>query len=95
MEIGGLKIVFKEVFLVKDMLEFQRINEKYEKEKIDGVDLQNEMLKLAIISVNGETNSEKKIDLLLNMESFDDFAKIVEKVTKKISDFNSVKKKKS
>lgn len=94
MEIGGLKIVLKETFLVKDMLELQRVNEKLEKEKIDQVDFQNELLHIGVISVNGEISKEKKLELLGNMENINDFVKLVETVAENMNKQHTEKKKK-
>ena len=94
MQLWNLTITFIEKFTVRQFQEINRINEKYTSWEIDSTTLSNELFKLMIDSINWEKDKEKIENLILDMESIEDYGKLNEEVAKRINDqVNSVKKK--
>ena len=95
MELWNLTIRFIEKFTVRIFQEINRLNEKYNNWEIDTTALSNELFKLIILSINWETDKEKIINLILDMESIEDYSKLNEEIAKRINDsVNNLKKKK-
>ena len=94
MQLWNLTIIFIEKFTVRQFQEINRLNEKYTSWEIDATTLSNELFKLMIDSINWEKDKEKIENLILDMESIEDYGKLNEEVAKRINDqVNSVKKK--
>ena len=94
MKFWDLEITFIEKFTVRIFQEINRINEKFSSWKIDSTTLSNELFKLIIVSINWETDKEKIINLILDMESIEDYSKLNEEIAKRINDsVNNLKKK--
>lgn len=95
MQLWNLTIIFIEKFTVRIFQEINRLNERYNNWEIDTTALSNELFKLIILSINWETDKEKIINLILDMESIEDYSKLNEEVAKKINDSVKNLKKKS
>ena len=95
MQLWNLTITFIEKFTVRIFQEINRLNEKYNSWEIDTTTLSNELFKLIILSINWETDKEKIINLILDMESIEDYSKLNEEVAKRINDSVKNLKKKS
>ena len=95
MQLWNLTIIFIEKFTVRIFQEINRLNEKYNNWEIDTTTLSNELFKLIILSINWETDKEKIINLILDMESIEDYSKLNEEVAKRINDSVKNLKKKS
>ena len=95
MQLWNLTIIFIEKFTVRIFQEINRLNEKYNNWEIDTTTLSNELFKLIILSINWETEKEKIINLILDMESIEDYSKLNEEVAKRINDSVKNLKKKS
>ena len=95
MQLWTLNINFIEKFTVRQFQEINRLNEKYTNWEIDTTTLSNELFKLVITSINWETDKEKIINLILDMESIEDYSKLNEEVAKRINDSVKNLKKKS
>ena len=95
MKFWDLEITFIEKFTVRIFQEINRINEKFSSWEIDSTTLSNELFKLIIVSINWETDKEKIINLILDMESLDDYSKLNEEIAKRINDSVSNLKKKN
>ena len=94
MQLWNLTIIFIEKFTVRIFQEINRLNEKYNNWEIDTTTLTNELFKLLILSVNWETDKEKIINLILDMEPIEDYSKLNEEIAKRINDsVNNLKKK--
>ena len=94
MKFWNLEIIFIEKLTVRVFQEINRLNEKYQSNEIDWTTLSNELFKVMIQSINGETDKEKIINLILDMESIEDYSKLNEEVAKRINDsVNNLKKK--
>ena len=94
MQLWTLNIIFIEKFTVRQFQEINRLNDKYNSWEIDTTTLSNELFKLVISSINWETDKEKIINLILDMESLDDYSKLNEEIAKRINDsVNNLKKK--
>ena len=95
MQLWDLNIIFIDKFTVRIFQEINRLNEKFNNWEIDSTALSNELFKLLIASINWETDKEKIINLILDMESIEDYSKLNEEVAKRINDsVNNLKKKK-
>ena len=95
MQLWDLNITFIDKFTVRIFQEINRLNEKFNNWEIDSTTLSNELFKLLIVSINWETDKEKIINLILDMESIEDYSKLNEEVAKRINDsVNNLKKKK-
>ena len=73
MKIWNLEVIFIEKLTVRVFQEINRLNEKYQSNEIDWTTLSNELFKVMIQSVNWETDKEKIINLILDMESIEDY----------------------
>ena len=94
MQLWTLNIIFIEKFTVRQFQEINMLNDKYNSWEIDTTTLSNELFKLVISSINWETDKEKIINLILDMESLDDYSKLNEEIAKRINDsVNNLKKK--
>ena len=94
MQLWNLNITFIEKFTVRQFQEINKINEKYTNWEIDSTTLSNELFKLMIHSINWEEDKEKILNIVLDMESIEDYWKLNEEIAKRINDqVNSVKKK--
>lgn len=94
MQLWTLNITFIEKFTVRQFQEINRLNDKYNSWEIDTTTLSNELFKLVITSINWETDKEKIINLILDMESIEDYSKLNEEVAKRINDsVKNLKKK--
>ena len=95
MQIWDLNITFIDKFTVRIFQEINRLNEKFNNWEIDSTTLSNELFKLLIASINWETDKEKIINQILDMESIEDYSKLNEEIAKRINDsVNNLKKKK-
>ena len=95
MQLWDLNITFIDKFTVRIFQEINRLNEKFNNWEIDSTTLSNELFKLLIASINWETDKEKIINLILDMESIEDYSKLNEEIAKRINDsVNNLKKKK-
>ena len=95
MQFWDLNITFIDKFTVRIFQEINRLNEKFNNWEIDSTTLSNELFKLLIASINWETDKEKIINLILDMESIEDYSKLNEEIAKRINDsVNNLKKKK-
>ena len=94
MQLWNLTITFIEKFTVRIFQEINRLNEKYQSNEIDWTTLSNELFKVMIQSINWQEDKEKIINLILDMESIEDYSKLNEEVAKRINDsVNNLKKK--
>ena len=94
MQLWVLNIIFIEKFTVRIFQEINRLNEKYNNWEIDTTTLSNELFKLIIQSINWQEDKEKIINLILDMESIEDYSKLNEEVAKRINDsVKNLKKK--
>ena len=95
MNLWNLNINFIEKFTVRQFQDINRLNDKFNSWEIDSTTLSNELFKLMILSINWETAKEKILNLVLDMESIEDYWKLNEEIAKRINDQvnNSVKKK--
>ena len=94
MQLWDLNITFIDRFTVRIFQEINRLNEKFNNWEIDSTTLSNELFKLLIASINWETDKEKIINLILDMESIEDYSKLNEEIAKRINDsVNNLKKK--
>ncbi len=94
MQLLNLNITFIEKFTVRQFQDINRLNDKFNSWEIDSTTLSNELFKLMILSINWETDKEKILNLVLDMESIEDYWKLNEEIAKRINDqVNSVKKK--
>jgi hypothetical protein len=94
MQLWNLSITFIDKFTVRIFQEINRLNEKFNNWEIDSTALSNELFKLLIASINWETDKEKIINLILDMESIEDYSKLNEEIAKRINDsVNNLKKK--
>ena len=95
MQLWNLTIIFIEKFTVRIFQEINRLNEIYNNWEIDTTTLSNELFKLIIQSINWQEDKEKIINLILDMESIEDYSKLNEEVAKRINDSVKNLKKKS
>lgn len=94
MKFWNLEVIFIEKLTVRVFQEINRLNEKYQANEIDWTTLSNELFKVMIQSINWETDKEKIINLILDMESIEDYSRLNEEVAKRINDsVNNLKKK--
>jgi hypothetical protein len=94
MQLWNLSITFIEKFTVRHFQEINRLNEKYNNKEIDSTTLSNELFKIMIYSINWETDKEKILNLILDMENIKDYSTLNEEIAKRITNqVNSVKKK--
>ena len=94
MQIGNLNITFLEKITVREFQQIARINTQFQNKEIDEIALGNQLAKFIIYSINGETDKEKILNLILDIENIEDYTLINEAVAKKIDELvNSTKKK--
>ena len=94
MQLWNLSITFISKLTVRHFQEINRLNEKYTNWEIDTTTLSNELFKLVIDNINWEKDKEKIINLILDMESIEDYSKLNEEIAKRINDsVNNLKKK--
>lgn len=95
MQLWNLNIIFIEKFTVRQFQEINRLNEKYTNWEIDTTTLSNELFKLVIDNINWEKDKEKIENLILDMDSLEDYSKLNEEVAKIINEATNWLKKKS
>ena len=95
MQLWTLNITFIEKFTVRQFQEINRLNEKYTNWEIDTTTLSNELFKLVIDNINWEKDKEKIENLILDMDSLEDYSKLNEEVAKIINEATNWLKKKS
>ena len=95
MQIGNLNINFIEKLTVREFQNLNRINAKFQNKEIDEIELGNELAKFIISDINGETDKEKILNLILGMGSIEDYTALNEAVAKKIDVLVNPAKKKS
>lgn len=95
MQIGNLNINFVEKLTVREFQNLNRINTKFQKKEIDEIELGNELAKFIISDINWEIDKEKILNLILDMESIEDYTALNEAVAKKIDELVNPSKKKS
>ena len=94
MQIGNLNITFLEKITVREFQQIARINTQFQNKEIDEIELGNQLAKFIIYSINEETDKEKILNLILDIENIEDYALLNEAVAKKIDELvNSTKKK--
>lgn len=93
MNIGNLNIHLIEKLTVREYQEISRINTKFQKEEIDEIELGNQLARFVIKSINGEEDKEKILNLILDIESIEDYALLNEAVANKIQELTATKKK--
>lgn len=95
MKLNNLIITFIDTLTIRDFQTINRLNEKYKKAEIDETILSNEMMKLIIKDINGNTDKQFIEDSILWMTSLTDYQLLNEEIAKKINSFvNPLKKKK-
>lgn len=95
MQIGNLNINFIEKLTVREFQNLNRINAKFQNKEIDEMELGNELAKFIISDINGETDKEKILNLILDIENIEDYTVLNEAVAKKINELVNPSKKKS
>ena len=95
MQIGNLNINFIEKLTVREFQNLNRINDKFQNKEIDEMELGNEMAKFIISDINGESDKEKILNLILDIENIEDYTVLNEAVAKKINELVNPSKKKS
>lgn len=93
MNIGNLNIHLIEKLTVREYQEISRINTKFQKEEIDEIELGNQLARFVIKSINGEEDKEKILNIILDIESIEDYALLNEAVANKIQELTATKKK--
>lgn len=94
MQIGNLNITFLEKITVREFQQIARINTQFQNKEIDEIELGNQLAKIIIYSINEETDKEKILNLILDIENIEDYTLLNEAVAKKIDELvNSTKKK--
>jgi hypothetical protein len=94
MQIGNLNITFLEKITVREFQQIARINTQFQNKEIDEIELGNQLAKFIIYSINEETDKEKILNLILDIENIEDYTLLNESVAKKIDELvNSTKKK--
>lgn len=80
---------------MRDFQSLNRIHSKFQSKEIDEMELGNQLAQFVIIEINGETDKEKILNLILDMENIDDYTTLNEAVAKKIEELVNPSKKKS
>ena len=65
MKLNNLIITFIDTLTIRDFQTINRLNEKYKKAEIDETILSNEMMKLIIKDINGNTDKQFIEDSIL------------------------------
>lgn len=96
MKFWTLDVTFVEKLIVRDYQQLRRLFEKQQKGEMDEMDLANELSKVMIQSINGETNKEKIVDTILNFDDVEAYNDLVQEMADKVTKManNSLKKKK-
>lgn len=95
MQLWNLEITFIDKLTVRDFQSINRLNNKLSSWEIDEITLSNELFKIVISSINWESDKEKIINLILDMENIEDYSKLNEEIAKKINSLvDPLKKKK-
>lgn len=95
MQLWNLEIQFIDKLTVRDFQSINRLNDRLQKWEIDEITLSNELFKIIITSINWETDKEKIINLILDMENIEDYSKLNEEIAKRINSLvDPLKKKK-
>lgn len=80
---------------MRDFQSLNRIHSKFQSKEIDEMELGNQLVQFVITEINGETDKEKILNLILDMENIDDYTTLNEAVAKKIDELVNPSKKKS
>lgn len=95
MQIGNLNITFLDKITVREFQQIARINTQFQNKEIDEIELGNQFAKFIIAEINWETDNEKILNLILDMESIEDYTALNEAVAKRIDALVNPSKKKS
>lgn len=72
-----------------------RINTKFQNKEIDEIELGNQLAQFVIANINGETDKEKILNLILDIDNIEEYTVLNETVAKKIDELVNPTKKKS
>ena len=86
MKIWNLEIVFIEKLTVREFQIINKLNTKYSNKEIDEMDLSNEILKIIVVSINNETDKEKILDIVLNIEDINEYEELNQEIAKIIEE---------
>ena len=95
MQIGNLTLTFVEKLTVRDYQQMSRINAKFQNKEIDEIELGNQLAQFVIANINGETDKEKILNLILDIDNIEEYTVLNETVAKKIDELVNPSKKKS
>lgn len=95
MQIGNLTLTFVEKLTVRDYQQMSRINTKFQNKEIDEIELGNQLAQFVIANINGETDKEKILNLILDVDNIEEYTVLNETVAKKIDELVNPTKKKS
>nr|DAX27588.1 MAG TPA: hypothetical protein [Caudoviricetes sp.] len=95
MQIGNLTLTFVEKLTVRDYQQMSRINAKFQNKEIDEIELGNQLAQFVIANINGETDKEKILNLILDIDNIEEYTVLNETVAKKIDELVNPTKKKS
>lgn len=95
MQIGNLTLTFVEKLTVRDYQQMSRINTKFQNKEIDEIELGNQLAQFVIANINGETDKEKILNLILDIDNIEEYTVLNETVAKKIDELVNPTKKKS
>ena len=96
MKFWTLDVIFVEKLIVRDYQQLRRLFEKQQKGEMDEMDLANELSKVMIQSINGESDKEKIVDTILNFDDVEAYNNLVQEIADRVTKManNSLKKKK-
>lgn len=96
MKFWTLDVTFVEKLIVRDYQQLRRLFEKQQKGEMDEMDLANELSKVIIQSINGESDKEKIVDTILNFDDVEAYNDLVQEIADRVTKManNSLKKKK-
>ena len=96
MKFWTLDVTFVEKLIVRDYQQLRRLFEKQQKGEMDEMDLANELSKVMIQSINGESDKEKIVDTILNFDDVEAYNNLVQEIADRVTKManNSLKKKK-
>ncbi len=83
MQIGNLTLTFVEKLTVRDYQQMSRINTKFQNKEIDEIELGNQLAQFVIANINGETDKEKILNLILDIDNIEEYTVLNETVAKK------------
>lgn len=95
MQIGNLNITFLDRITVREFQKIARINTQFQNKEIDEIELGNQLAMFIIAEINWETDKGRILNLILDMESIEDYTALNEAVAKKIDTLVNPSKKKS